>query len=248
MILTIARKEFRSLFAAPSTWWMLALMQFMFAWFYFARIDDYLQVQAQLAQLDNAPGSTIAVATPVCSVLALMLMMLIPLFTMRLIAEERRNQTWVLLLTAPVSSLHIVLGKFLGLLLLLVLIVTGSAIMLATLLLGTHADIGLMLSNILGVLLLSTSYAALGMYFSALNRQPIIAALGSMGLSFALWLLETSAGDNRSFLHALSPNAHFQNLNMGLINSADLIYFALFIAVLLWLTVRHLNDERRRAS
>ncbi|MDP1635508.1 MAG: ABC transporter permease subunit [Gallionellaceae bacterium] len=245
MILTIARKEFRSLFAAPSTWWMLALLQFLFAWFYFARMDDYLQVQAQLAQMGNAPGATIAIAAPLCGALALMLMMLIPLFTMRLIAEERRNQTWALLLTAPVSSTHIVLGKFLGLLLLLALIIAGAAAMLATLVLGTHADIGLMLSNLLGVLLLAAAYAALGLYFSALNKQPVIAAAGALGLSFGLWLLEMSVSDNRSFLRAISPNAHFQNLNMGLINSADLIYFALFTATLLWLTVRQLDDERR---
>lgn len=246
MILTIAKKEFRSLFAAPSTWWMLALLQFLFAWFYFARMDDYLQVQAQLAQMDNAPGATIAVATPLCGALALMLMLLIPLFTMRLIAEERRNLTWVLLLTSPVSAAHIVLGKFFGLLLLLLLIVAGCAAMLATLLLGTHADIGLMLANLLGVLLLSASYAALGLYFSALNKQPIIAAISALGLSFGLWLLEMSASDNRGFLRAISPNTHFQNLNMGLLNSADLIYFVLFIATLLWLTVRQLNDERRQ--
>lgn len=248
MILTIAKKEFRSLFSTPSTWWMLALMQFLFAWFYFGRINDYLQVQAQLAQLDNAPGATIAVAAPVCSMLALMLMMLVPLFTMRLIAEERRNQTWVLLLTAPISSTHIVLGKYLGLLLMLVLIVGGCALMLASLLLGTHADIGLLLSNILGVLLLAASYAALGLYFSALNKQPIIAAVSALGLSFGLWLLELSASDNRGFLRSISPNAHFQNLNMGLVNSADLIYFALFISTLLLLTIRHLNNERRNAS
>jgi len=246
MILTIARKEFLGLFASPSTWWMLALMQFLFAWFFFGRMDDYLQVQAQLAQLDNAPGATISVAAPLCSVLALMLMLMIPLLTMRLIAEERRNRTWVLLLTAPVSATQIVLGKFLGLLLLLMLIVAGCAAMLATLLLGTHADLGLMLSNILGVLLLAASYAALGLYFSALNTQPIVAAISALGLSFALWLLEMSPGDNRSFLRAISPSSHFQNLNVGLVNSADLIYFALFIATLLWLTVRHLNDERRR--
>ena len=247
MIRAIARKEFHSLFSSPSTWWMLAVMQFLFAWFFFGRMDDYLQVQAQLAQLSNAPGATISVAAPLCSVLALMLMMLIPLFTMRLIAEERRNRTWVLLLTAPVSATQIVLGKFLGLMTLLALIVAGCAAMLATLMLGTHADIGLMLSNILGVVLLAASYAALGLYFSALNKQPIIAATTALGLSFGLWLLELTASDNRSFLRAISPNAHFQNLNMGLINSADLIYFVLFISTLLWLTIRHLNDERRHA-
>ena len=247
MILTIAKKEFHSLFASPSTWWMLAVMQFLFAWFYFGRMDDYLQVQAQLSQLENAPGATISIAAPLCSVLALMLMLLIPLFTMRLIAEERRNKTWVLLLTAPVSATHIVLGKYLGLLMLLASIVAGCAAMLSTLLLGTHADIGLMLSNILGVLLLSASYAALGLYFSALNKQPIIAAITALGVSFGLWLLDSSTSDSRSFLRAISPNAHFQNLNVGLINSADLIYFVLVIATLLWLTIRHLDDERRRA-
>lgn len=245
MILAIAKKEFRSLFAAPSTWWMLALLQFLFAWFYFARMDDYLQVQAQLAQLDNAPGATIAVATPLCGALALMLMLLIPLFTMRLIAEERRNLTWVLLLTSPVSAAHIVLGKFLGLLFLLLLTISGCAAMLATLLLGTHADIGLMFANLLGVLLLSASYAALGLYFSALNKQPLIAAISALGLSFGLWLLEMNAGDSRGFLSAISPSTHFQNMNMGLLNSADLIYFLLFIATLLWLTVRQIKDERR---
>lgn len=248
MILTIAKKEFRSLFSAPSTWFMLALMQFVFAWFYFERINDYLQVQAQLAQHDNAPGATIAVAGPLCGVLALLLMILIPLFTMRLIADERRHRTWVLLLTAPVSATHIVLGKFLGLLLLLIFIVAGCAAMLATLLLGTHADIGLMLANILGVMLLAASYAALGLYFSALNKQPIIAAITALGLSFGLWLIEMTVSDSRSFLRTITPTAHFQNLNTGLINSADLIYFALFIATLLWLTVRHLNNERRLAS
>ena len=247
MIRTIAKKEFLGLFSTPSTWWMLALMQFLFAWFYFGRIDDYLQVQAQLAQLDNAPGATISIASPLCNVLALMLMMLIPLFTMRLIAEERRNRTWVLLLTAPVSAAHVVLGKFVGLMLLLILIIAGCSAMLMTLYVGTHADIGLLLSNILGVLLLAGSYAALGLYFSALNKQPIIAAIGALGVSFALWLLDMGASDNRSFLHAISPNAHFQNLNTGLVNSTDLIYFALFIPTLLWLTIRHLNDERRRA-
>jgi hypothetical protein len=161
MILSLP-KEFRSLFNTPSTWWMLALMQFLFAWIYLGRVDDYLQVQAQLAQLDTSPGATISVAAPLCNVLALMLMILIPLFTMRLIAEERRNQTWVLLLSAPVSATQIVLGKFLGLLLLLVLIVRLRRA--ATLLLGTNADIDLM-SSIFWDTVARRQLAALGLYF-----------------------------------------------------------------------------------
>lgn len=245
MMLTIAKKEFRSLVTAPSTWWLLALLQFLFAWFYFARIDDYLLVQAQLAHLDNAPGATISVAAPLCSALELMLMLLIPLFTMRLIAEERRNRTWVLLRTSPVSAKQIVLGKFLGLLSLLALIVAGCALLLATLLLGTHADLGLIFANLLGVLLLAAAYAALGLYFSALSSQPVVAAAAAMLVSFGLWLFDLGGSEQRSFLAALSPSAHFQNLNMGLVGSADLVYFALLIATLLWLTIRQIEEERR---
>jgi ABC-2 type transport system permease protein len=132
--------------------------------------------------------------------------------------------------------------------LLIAFIVACCVAMLSTLMLGTHADIGLMLSNILGVLLLAASYAALGLYFSALNRQPVIAAASALGVSFGLWLLDLTASDSRGFLRAISPNSPFQTLNAGMINSADLIYFVLFIATLLWLTIRQLNDERRRAS
>ena len=240
MILTLARKELRSLFATPSTWWMLALLQIILAWFWLARVDDYLQVQAQLAQMESAPGATIAIAAPLVNVLAVMLMMLIPLFAMRLIAEERRNQTWLLLAAAPISPAHIVLGKFIGLLAMLSLIIAASGLMMLTLLLGTPADLGLIASNLLGVWLLAASYAALGLYFSAITRQPVVAAFSALAVSFGLWMLELGSGA----LRALSPNLHFQNLNVGLVSSVDLCYFALFIAVFLLLAIRHLRREQ----
>ncbi len=240
MILTLFKKEFHSLFTAPSTWVMLALLQFIFGWFFLARMDDYLQVQAQLAQMDNAPGATIAIASPLASVLALILMMLIPLFTMRLIAEERRNRTWVLLATAPVSATHIVLGKFLGLLAALTLVIAASTLMMCALSLGTHADYGLIFSNTLGLWLLSASYAALGLYLSSLTQQPIAAAVSALAVSFGLWMVEMG----NDALRGLSPNTHFQNLNVGLVSTSDLGYFALFIAGFLALAIRRIHDER----
>ncbi len=239
MILTLARKELRSLFAAPSTWWMLALLQFIVAWFWLARVDDYLQVQAQLAQMESAPGATIAIAAPLVNVLAIMLMMLIPLFSMRLIAEEHRNQTWLLLAAAPISPAHIVLGKFLGLLAMLSLIIVATGLMMLTLWLGTPADPGLIASNLLGVWLLAASYAALGLYFSAITRQPVVAAFAALSVSFGLWLVELGGGA----LRALSPNLHFQNMNAGLVSSVDLCYFALFITAFLLLAIHHLRRE-----
>jgi ABC-2 type transport system permease protein len=244
MILTIATREFKSLFAAPSTWIILAGLQFIFAWFFLTRLDSFLQVQAQLAQIANAPGATLAVATPLFGTLALILMMLVPVFTMRLIAEERRNQTLALLLTAPITNTHIILGKFIGLMWFLILIITGGTLMVSSLAAGTQLDIGLVFSNALGLILLAASYAALGLYVSTLTMQPVVAAITALAALFGLWLLEISAVDNDNALRLLAPTSHFQSFNIGLLNTADLAYFAVFGAVFLLLAIRRLNNNR----
>lgn len=244
MILTIARKEFRSLFAAPSTWMILGGLQFLFAWFFLARLDAFLQVQAQLAQLGNAPGATLSVAVPLFGTLSIILMMLVPVFTMRLLAEEKRNQTLVLLMTSPVSASHIVLGKFVGLMLFLLLIVASCTLIVVSLATGTQLDMGLLLSNALGVLLLASSYAALGLYMSSLTSQPVVAAITSLAALFGLWLIEVSAVDSDNTLHLFTPTSHFQNFNIGLLNSSDLIYFLVFLVTFLLLTIRRVNNNR----
>ncbi|CAH1080689.1 ABC transporter permease subunit [Candidatus Nitrotoga sp. 1052] len=244
MILTIAHKEFRSLFVIPSTWLILGALQFIFAWFFLARLDAFLQVQSQLAQLANAPGATLAVAAPLFGTIALILMMLIPIFTMRLIAEERRNQTLTLLMSAPVSDYHIVVGKFIGLMLFLLLIIASCMLMVLTLAAGTQLDAGLLLTNALGLVLLAASYVALGLYISSLTAQPVVAAIGALAIFFGLWLVEVSAVDNDNTWRALAPTSHFQSFNIGLLNSTDLMFFLLFCTAFLLLTIRRLHNNR----
>ena len=244
MIRLIALKELRGLFAAPSTWFILAALQFIFAWFFLSRLDAFLQVQAQLAQIANAPGVTLAVAVPLFGTLAMILMMIIPMFTMCLFAEERRNQTLLLLLAAPVSGMHIVLGKFLGLLGFLLLPVASAVLMVGSLAAGTQLDSGLLLSNALGLLLLAAAYAALGLYVSALTVQPVVAAVAAMAVLFGLWLLDVGTVDSDSALRLLAPTSHFQGFNTGLLNSADAAYFLLFCIVFLLLTVLRMHNNR----
>lgn len=244
MIFTIAHKEFRGLFATSSTWLILGALQFIFGWFFLARLDAFLQVQAQLAQIANAPGATLAVAVPLFGTVALVMMMLVPVFTMRLIAEERRNQTLTLLLTAPISSTHIVLGKYIGLLLFLLLIIADCVLMVLTLAAGTQLDTGLLLSNALGLLLLTACYAALGLYISSLTAQPMVAAITALAALFGLWLVEISAVDSDNAWRALATTSHFQSFNVGLLNSADLAYFVLFSATFLLLTIRRVHNNR----
>ena len=244
MIRLLAMRELRSLFAMPSTWFILAALQFIFAWFFLARLEAFLGIQPQLAQLANPPGVTNTVAAPMFNTVALLMMMLVPLFTMRLIAEERRNQTLSLLLSAPLSDLHIVVGKFLGLLIFLVVLMTGVVLMLYSLALGTALDHGLLLNNILGLLLLTASYIALGLYISALTAQPIIAAIGALAVLLGLWLADIGAAAENSPWHSISPLHHFQNFNDGLLDSSDAAFFVLFTTVFLLLAIRRLHNNR----
>ena len=244
MIRLLALRELRSLFAMPSTWFVLAVLQFVFAWFFLARLDAFLEIQPQLAQIANAPGATVTIATPMYNTVALLLMMLIPMFTMRLIAEERRNQTFALLLSSPLLSHQIVLGKFIGLLIFMVLLMAGVPLMTYSLAIGTALDHGLLWSNMLGILLLSASFIALGLYISALTAQPIIAAIGTLAVLVGLWLADIGASAEDSPWHLLSPLNHFQNFNNGLLDSSDAAFFVLFSAVFLLLTMRRIHNNR----
>ena len=244
MIRLLVMKELRSLCTSPSTWVLLGALQFIFAWYFLVRLDAFLQLQNQLAQIANAPGATLAVAVPLYDTTALILMMLTPLFTMRLVAEERRNQTLVLLLAAPISDAQIVLGKFIGLMLFLLFVIASCTLMLLTLATGTQLYFGLLLGNALGLLLLAASYAALGLYISSLTVQPLLAAIGSMAVLFGLWLMEAGIVDNDSAISVFAPTAHFHNFTHGLLNSADMVYFPLFCTVFLLLTIRRIHSNR----
>jgi len=244
MIRLIAMRELRSLFAMPSTWFVLAALQLILSWFFLARLEAFLEIQPQLAQLANPPGVTVTVAAPLFYTAALLLMMLVPMFTMRLIAEERRNQTLTLLLASPLSDSRIVLGKFTGLLLFLLTMLSTLPLMIYTLALGTPLDHGLLLSNCLGLILLTASYVALGLYISALTAQPVIAAIGALAVLVGLWLADIGAPAADSPWHQFSPLYHFQNFNAGLLDSNDTAYFVLFIAVFLLLTIKRLHNNR----
>ena len=240
MITMLLRRELRSLLGQPATWWLLALLQFVFAWFFLARTEFFLAIQPQLAQLATPPGATLTIGVPVFNLQALLLLVLTPLFTMRLIAEERRNHTWPLLQSAPLTTGQIVLGKLLGLWLFLGLVALSGPLMLLTLSVGTQLDQGLLFSNTVGLLLLLFSQIALGLYCSALTHAPVVAALSTLLIQAGLWLADLLSNDENSAWHTLSPMHHFQNFNNGLLDSRDAVFFLLFGASFVLLTWRRL--------
>jgi ABC-2 type transport system permease protein len=248
MIGIIARKELRSLFSSPLAWAMLAFLQTILAWIFFSRLEAFLQYQSQLSQMPNAPGLTQIVVSPVFGIATIVLLMSVPLLTMRLIAEERRSQTMTFLLSSPVSMTEIVLGKFLALVLFMLVICALISLMALSLLFGGKLDFGLVAANLLGLLLLSASFVAVGLYVSCLTVQPVVAAIGTLAILLGLWLININAtNDPGNPVHLFSLLKHYDNFGKGVIALSDTIFFLVFTATFLLLSIRRLDADRLRA-
>ncbi|MEJ5211848.1 MAG: ABC transporter permease subunit [Burkholderiales bacterium] len=244
MILTLARKELRILFASPLAWVVLAVLQLVFAWVFLFQLDQYLENLPRLRQLTNPPGVTEVVVAMLFGFATIVLLMAVPLMSMRLFADEYRNQTLPLLLSAPVSLTEIVLGKFLGLMLFLLFAVLLLVAMSVSLALGGPLDWGLIGANVLGIVLLLSAFAALSLFISSLTQQGVVAAFGSFGALLLLWLINASDSDPEALLNYLSLMRHFDAFNRGLVDTRDVAYLLLFTVVFLVLTIRRLDARR----
>ena len=177
MIFTIAWRELRQMFLSPLAWCVLGVIQFILAWMFLIQVDDFLKFAPQLAGHASAPGVTDFVAAGLFSSASIVLLMVVPLMSMRLIAEERRNGSLSLLISAPVAMTDIVLGKYLGLLSFLFITLGMIVLMPLSLAVGTHLDYGKLFSGVLGLGLLLGAFAAVGLYMSSLTRHQVIAAV-----------------------------------------------------------------------
>lgn len=246
MILVIAAREFKTQFLSPLAWTILAILQFILAFLFLKQVETFIMIQPQLATMDSAPSLTDITVTPLFGIAAIILLLVTPLLTMRLICEERRNKTLSLLLSAPLSNADIIIGKYLGSLGLLVLIVLLITLMPLSLLIGGTLDFGKLFANLLALLLLAGAFSSLGLFMSCVAGHPTVAAMGAFGALFLLWILDWSAGltDKPSELFKyLSILRHFQNIQSGLINTADISYFMLFISLFILLSIRRLDKE-----
>lgn len=248
MIFYITINELRKLFLSPLAWTLLAVMQGLLAWIFLILVNDFREAQSGLAVLESAPGVTDLVAAPLLRVSAWGLLIVTPLLTMNLFSEERRTRTLDLLLSAPVSVSLIVLGKYLAVMTFLLGITLLTLTMPLVLSMGAALDFGKLLAGWLGLILLASSFTAMGLYISMLTTQPLVAAVVTLGLLLLLSMIDiqSSSGKAGSLLSYLSLLGHYDALLRGLFNSADIVYYLLLDLTFLSLAIRRLDDERLR--
>ncbi len=247
MIFNIVRKELKSMFASPLGWAIMAILSFIFGLYFTNSVGNYFDVMSGAIRPAEREGVTAFVGKALYGLASFIMLFSVPLLSMRLISEERRSQTLPFLFSAPLSITEIVLGKFVGLVVFLSLVIFYLAAMMSMLNLWAEIDFGFIVANTIGLVLLVASFSALGLYFSSLTSQPVVAAILTFIALFALMILDRFlAGDPSNTVSYLSLMRHFQSFSRGLIDTADVAYFVLFITTFLVLTVRRLDADRLR--
>jgi ABC-2 type transport system permease protein len=139
---------------------------------------------------------------------------------------------------------EIVLGKFIGIVLFMLIFIIMVSLMPLSLLMCATLDLGKLAAGMFALALLLSAFSAAGLYLSSLTNNPVVAAISSFGLLLLLWIINSNAGDASNALGQLSLLGHFSPMLRGLIDTADIAYFILFIATFLLLTIRQLDSQR----
>jgi len=247
MIHIIALHELRRMLLSPLAWVILALIQLLTALQFLNSVEDFMLNQPQLLGMENPPGVSDWVVAPLFADVAFILLMVVPVITMRSLSAERRDRTLSLLISSPVSMAEIVLGKYLGTILFLAIMVGMICLMPISLALGTSLDIGKLFAGALGLLLMLSAFSAAGLFMSSLTSTPAISAVASFFLLFALWLIfwmTSGDGQLKTIVEYISLLHHFVPMLKGIIDSSDIAYFVLFAVTFLVFTIRHLDNER----
>lgn len=247
MSLVIAGRELRSLFLSPLAWSILGVIQGILAWIYLVQLDNFITIQPRLAAIEGAPGVTDMIIMPLFSLLGIILLLVMPLITMRLISEERRGKTLALFLSSPVAVRDIIIGKFLAVLGFIGIMLVLLLLMAFAMSLGTRLDYGQIFAGLLGLFLMLAAFTAIGLYISCLTRHPTVAAVVTFGVLFMLWIINWAArigAESDTALQWLSIVQHQESFYRGLIDTTDIFYYLLITGLFLLLSVRRLDAER----
>jgi len=233
-IFAICKREFASYFNSPVAYLVVSVYIILSGSLFFNEL--FLQGQADMRGFFG--------------IAPLLLFIIVPFLTMRLLAEERAQGTLELLLTMPVTDWQVVLGKYLaamGLLTVLTLLPTPFAVSVS--LLGP-LDKGATVAAYSGMLLMCGAYAAIGLMASALTKSQIVAALVALFIGFGLYifgsLMPILPPDLANLANALSINSRFQSIARGVLDTRDVLYFVTLSAGCLLVAQAGLESRRWR--
>jgi len=255
----VASRELRSLFVSPVAYGVLSLFSILGGVFFILYVAEFsewifrLQQMQALQQLEEINLSDHLINGFFGS-MSMVLLFLVPGITMGLFAAEKTNGTQELLLTSPLTIWDIVLGKFVAAAIFVALLVLIVGLFPGILFFYGDPELGKTASGLLGVLLVGWTYTAIGCFASSLTRSQVLAFLISFVILLCILLVPAIADLGiaggvpgvAEVLRWFSTGSHFEELAKGLVDTADLAYFAVTIGGFLFVTKAVVESVRWR--
>jgi ABC-2 type transport system permease protein len=250
-ILAIVRKEWRGYFASPIGYVVIGMYALVFGYFYTVGLSWFIRQSMQAPQMGGGPMNiNQQMIRYVFLNSTIIFLFVVPLITMRTYSEEKRSGTIELLMTSPITDYQIVIGKFLGALSLYGAMLGITLIHIGVLFFYGSPEWKPILTGYLGLLLLGGCFVSVGLFFSSMTRNQIVAGMFTFAVLLLLWVIDwvgSFAGPSLEKLTSyLSLTGHLEDFLRGVIDSQHVVYYLSFITFGLFLTAKAVDSERWR--
>jgi ABC-2 type transport system permease protein len=251
-ILAIAQKEIRAYFSSPIAYIVIGLFALLFGYFYVAILDWFVR-QGMSGAMGMAPtplSLNQQFVRPLLLNATVVLLFVLPMITMRTYAEEKRSGTIELLLTSPLTDMQIIVGKFVGAMLLYASMLGVTLLYVAVLFVFGNPEWKPIATAYLGLILLGGCFISVGMLISSFTGNQIVAGMLTFGVFLLLWVIDWIGSflgpSGETIVNYLSITRHFEDFAKGVIDTTHLIYYVSFITFGLFLTAKSVDSERWR--
>ncbi|MBT3183240.1 MAG: ABC transporter permease subunit [Nitrospina sp.] len=249
----IAKRDLGSFFNSPIFYVVTTVFLIIYSFIFFNILNFFSFQSFQAGQL-QAMGINLnlneMVIEPSLQNMSVILLMIIPIITMRSFADEKKMKTFRLLLSSPVHLREIILGKFLACMIVVAVMILISSYSVGFLFLLGEPEPGPVITGYLGVLLMAGCFVSVGIFASSLTDNQIIAAVLTFGFSLFMWVIgwgaQAAGSTTGQVLQYISIVDHLERFLKGLVNTSDLVYYLSFILFNLFLCHRVLDSNRWR--
>jgi ABC-2 type transport system permease protein len=253
-IAAIYRRELSYYFQSPVAYAVITVFLLLCGYSFYNLLGYFNLTSIQVMQNPlqaRALSLTASVLAPLFANMSSLLLLILPLLTMRLFAEERRSGSAELLFTYPVTDWHVILGKFGSAVTVLVVMLAMTLPYPALLYYFASPEPGPIFSGYLGLFLMGVSFVAMGTFFSALGDSQLVAGAFTFGcgLLFLMigWITPFVPATAAAVLDELSVVRHLEGFARGVIDTNDLVYYANLSAFFLFMCARVLDSARWRS-
>lgn len=252
--MAIYNRELQYYFRSITAYVTISIFLAISGYFFFSLFRYYNLISLQAIKNNDFSGNMNlidGVMRPVLGNISVILLILLPLLTMRLLAEEKKQGTFELLLTFPVSDIAAVSGKYFAALTVYALMLGSTLLYPLLLMIFSDPEIAPILSGYLGLFLMGGAFIAMGTFFSSLTSNQLVAGVSTFGLSLLFltigWAAPFVGPRFSSILSEFSILIHFESFSKGVIDTRDITYYLLLTAFFVYLTLQSLQSSRWRS-